>query len=65
MLPDCKDDLIDQDSPVRVIDAFVDNLELAKTGFTKGLPLIKQADRHMPPHDLLKLYIYGYFKRML
>ena len=63
MLPDCIDDLIDQDSPVRVIDAFVDNLDLAKAGFTKAT--FKQTGRPpYDPRDLLKLYIYGYFNRI-
>ena len=63
MLPDCIDDLIDQDSPVRVIDAFVDGLDLVEAGFSKAL-LNKTGRPPYDPRDLLKLYIYGYFNKI-
>jgi transposase len=36
LLPDCLDDYIGQDAPVRVVDAFVEELELRDLGF--GVP---------------------------
>ena len=33
LLPECLDDFIDESNPVRVIDAFVDALDLAELGF--------------------------------
>lgn len=63
MLPDCVDDLIDQDSPVRVIDAFVDGLDMTQAGFAKA-NLNETGRPPYDPRDLLKLYIYGYFNRI-
>lgn len=62
-LPDSIDEYVSEDNPVRVIDAFVDSLDLAGMGFTKSTP----ADTGCPPYDpadILKLYIYGYFNRI-
>lgn len=62
-LPDSIEEYVSEDNPVRVIDAFVDSLDLAGMGFTKSIP----ADTGCPPYnpaDLLKLYIYGYFNRI-
>lgn len=49
LLPECLDDFIDESNPVRVIDAFVDALDLAELGFdgvepaaTGGHPIILQ-----------------------
>lgn len=36
LLPDCIDDLIGQDNPVRVIDAFIDSLDIDKIRFPKS-----------------------------
>lgn len=63
LLPDCIDDLVEADNPVRAIDAFVDGLCLEVLGFQKAAP----ADTGRPaydPRDLLKLYIYGYFNKI-
>ena len=62
MLPDCIDDLIGRDNPIRVIDAFVDALDIKAAGFRRPKP----NDMGRPsydPRDLLKLYIYGYFNK--
>ena len=63
MLPDCIDDLIGRDNPIRVIDAFVDALDIKAAGFRRPKP----NDMGRPsydPRDLLKLYIYGYFNKI-
>jgi len=38
LLPECLDDFIDESNPVRVIDAFVDALDLGKLGFDGVVP---------------------------
>lgn len=63
LLPESLDDYVSGENPVRVIDAFVEKLDLVALGFTKGRP----AETGRPaynPSDLLKLYIYGYFNRV-
>ena len=63
LLPDCIEDYIGTDNPVRVIDAFVDGLDLGAIGFKRTEP----NDMGRPPYDprdLLKLYVYGYFNRI-
>ncbi len=59
MFPEYLDDYIDEENPVRVIDAFVDTLNLKKMGFTKTNPNGPGAPSY-DPKDLLKLYLYGY-----
>lgn len=57
------DALVSDDNPVRVIDAFVDGLDLAGLGFSK---VVAAATGRPPyaPGDLLKLYVYGYVNRV-
>src|SRR5215469_5778065 len=63
LFPECLEDWVAQDNPVRVIDAFVDVLDLTKLGF-EG---VKPAETGRPayhPSALLKLYVYGYLNRV-
>lgn len=53
------DMLVDQDSIVRVMDAFVDSLDLQKLGFHFAEPGVTGRPAYNPA-ALLKLYIYGY-----
>lgn len=63
LFPDCIEDYIGEDNPVRVIDAFVDGLDLSKLGFIHTTS--KETGRPAyDPKDLLKLYVYGYFNRI-
>jgi transposase len=63
LLPDCIEDYIGEDNPVRVIDAFVNGLDLEKLGIKRATP--NETGRPpYDPHDLLKLYVYGYFNRI-
>lgn len=58
--PDCIDEYVEGDAPVRLFDAFVDSLDMTALGFVRSVP----KDTGTPgydPRDLLKLYIYGYF----
>jgi transposase len=63
LLPECLDDWIDEDNPVRVIDAFVDALDLADLGFA-GVEPAATGRPAFHPCVLLKLYIYGYLNRV-
>ena len=63
LFPDRLDDWIGEDNPVRVIDVFVDELDLAQLGFGRVDP--KSTGRPAyHPSVLLKLYIYGYLNRV-
>lgn len=62
LLPMCYDEIISEDNPVRLIDAFVDSLDLAKLNFTNANRDFKKAGRpSYDPKCMLKLYMYGYF----
>ena len=63
LLPECLDDWIDEDNPVRAIDAFVDALDLASLGFD-GVEPAATGRPAFHPSVLLKLYIYGYLNRV-
>lgn len=63
MFPAVMDDYVTEDNPVRVIDAFVDSLDMVALGFSSAI--LKDTGRPpYAPQDLLKLYIYGYFNRI-
>ncbi len=62
LFPEALDDYISEENPIRVIDVFVDSLDLFKLGF-KTIP----ADTGRPayhPSTMLKLYVYGYLNRI-
>lgn len=63
LLPECLDDWIDENNPIRVIDAFVDALDLANLGFSGVEPAATGRPAYHPS-VLLKLYIYGYLNRV-
>jgi transposase len=63
LFPDRLEDWIDEDHPVRVIDAFVDAMDLVGAGFCRMSPA--QTGRpSYHPSMLLKLFIYGYLNRV-
>jgi transposase len=62
-LPECLDDWIDENNPVRVIDAFVEALNLGELGFSGVEPEATGRPAYHPS-VLLKLYIYGYLNRV-
>ena len=63
LFPDCVEDFIGEDNPVRVIEAFVESLDLSVAGFIRTIP--KETGRpSYDPKDLLKLYVYGYFNKI-
>jgi transposase len=63
LFPECLDDWVDENNPVRVIDAFVDTLALAELGF-EGVEPAETGPPAYHPSALLKLYIYGYLNRV-
>jgi transposase len=56
LLPQCLDDFIDESNPVRVIDVFVDALDLAEMSF-EGVEPATTGRPSYHPSVLLKLYI--------
>lgn len=63
LLPPILDDYVASDHPVRVIDAFVDSLDLKELGFSKAVTF-DTGRKPYHPGDLLKLYIYGYLNQV-
>ena len=63
LLPEVVDDYVGVDNPVRFIDAFADELDLAATGFVRAEAKATGRPGYAPA-DLLKLYIYGYLNRV-
>ena len=63
LLPELSDDYVAEDNPVRVVDVFVEELDLALLGFTRVQPA-KTGRPAYHPAVLLKLYIYGYLNRI-
>ena len=63
MFPESLGDYVSEINPVRVVDVFVDELDLVNLGFDGAVP----ADTGRPayhPVVLLKIYIYGYLNRI-
>src|SRR3974377_1541259 len=63
LVPECLEDWIEECNPVRAIDAFVDELDLAELGFDGAAPEATGRPSYHPT-VLLKLYIYGYLNRV-
>ena len=63
LLPACLEDYVVEDNPVRVIDVFVDELDLGELGF-EGVDPAATGRPAYHPAMLLKLYIYGYLNRI-
>ena len=63
LLPGSVEDYVSQDNPVRVIDAFVDGLDMQAAGFERYVPA-RTGRPAYDPRDLLKLYLYGYLNRV-
>src|SRR6188768_3455644 len=63
LLPECLDDYIAEDNPVRVVDAYVEELDLQGLGFEGAEPALTGRPSYHPA-VLLKIYIYGYLNRI-
>ena len=64
LLPPSIDDYVSQDNPVRVIDAFINSLDLSEIGFRHSSGELRAGQPAYDPADLLKLYVYGYINRI-
>ena len=63
LFPERLDELVAADAAVRVVDLFIDRLDVGQLGFKRSAP----AELGRPgydPRDLLKLYLYGYLNRI-
>ena len=63
LFPESIEEYVDGNNAVRVIDAYVDSLQMAELGFGHTVP----CDTGRPPYDprdILKLYVYGYMNRI-
>jgi len=63
MLPPSLDEFVDEENAVRVIDVYVDGLDMACLGFEKAVPAQTGRPAYSP-RDMLKLYVYGYMNRI-
>ncbi|MBT3072203.1 IS1182 family transposase, partial [Rhodomicrobium sp. Az07] len=63
MFPERLEDYVAEDNPVRVIDFFVDQLDLGQLGFWRVRPKLTGRPAYAPA-VLLKIYVYGYLNRV-
>ncbi|MCJ2065475.1 transposase, partial [Methylobacterium sp. J-088] len=63
LLPSSLDDYVTADNPVRVVEVFIDELDLGALGFTRFEPAATGRPAY-DPATLLKLYLYGYLNRV-
>lgn len=63
LLPECLDDYVVEDNPVRVVEAFVEQLDMCELGF-EGMEPLATGRPSYHPSVLLKIYIYGYLNRV-
>jgi transposase len=63
LLPHCLDDYVTENNPVRVIEAFIDELDLATLGFDGVVPETTGRPAYHPA-TLLKIFLYGYLNRI-
>jgi transposase len=64
LLPPRVDDYVSADNPMHAIDAFVDSLGLAESGFQHARGSISSGQPAYAPQALLKLYLYSYLMRV-
>jgi transposase len=62
LLPEILDDYITEDNAVRVIDVFIDGINLYGMGFKTAPKVTGRPAYH--PATMLKLYVYGYLNRI-
>src|SRR2546421_10471805 len=63
LLPHSLEDYVGEENPVRVIEAFIDELDLAALGFAGMMPAATGRPAYHPS-TLLKIYLYGYLNRI-
>jgi transposase len=63
LLPHCLEDYVGEENPVRVIEVFIEELDLAALGFSGMTPAATGRPGYHPS-TLLKIYLYGYLNRI-
>ena len=63
LLPESLDDYVTEDNPVRVVEVFIDELDLGALGFEGVRPAVTGRPAYHPS-TLLKIYLYGYLNRV-
>src|SRR4030088_3292927 len=63
LLPHSLEDYVGEENPVRVIEIFIDELDLAALGFSGMTPAATGRPAYHPS-TLLKIYLYGYLNRL-
>src|SRR5207253_10988007 len=63
LLPHSLEDYVGEENPVRVIEVFIDELDLAALGFSRMSPAATGRPAYHPS-TLLKIYLYGYLNRI-
>ena len=63
LLPECLNDFVSEDNPVRVVEAFIDALNLEQLGFSGVVPQATGRPAYHPS-IMLKIYLYGYLNRI-
>ena len=63
LLPHSLEDYVDGENPVRVVEVFIDELDLAGLGFSGMTPAATGRPAYHPS-TLLKIYLYGYLNRL-
>src|ERR1019366_9127728 len=63
LLPESLDDYVTEDNPVRVVEVFIDELDLAALGFDGVQPAATGRPAYHPS-TMLKIYLYGYLNRL-
>ena len=63
LLPETLDDYVTEDNPVRVVEVFIEELDLGAIGF-EGVHPAATGRPAYHPSTLLKIYLYGYLNRI-
>ena len=63
LLPECLDDYVTEDNPVRVVEVFIETLDLGALSFAGVQPAATGRPAYHPS-TLLKIYLYGYLNRV-
>ena len=63
LLPNSLEDYVSEENPVRVVEVFIDELDLAALGFAGMTPAATGRPAYHPS-TLLKIYLYGYLNRV-
>ena len=63
LLPHCLEDYVGEENPVRVVEVFIEELDLASLGFSGMTPAATGRPAYHPS-TLLKIYLYGYLNRI-